>query len=481
MRLVPFFLLSACASPAVSPLPFAAPTALSTDGTDLSDGHGTVVLRGVNARVEGLFDVSFDDGRTPLEPIPPFSGEDCAQLGRELGWNLLRLPVNWSAIEPIRGSFDDDYIERVGNLVADCAAQGVWTLVDLHQDAWSKEIGEDGAPLWAIVPPPETLLEGPLEDLGERRTSLQVLRAFSSFFDNVEDLQGAYAAMAVHLAGALVGTPGLLGIELMNEPVAWDDEKLDRFHQRVGSAVAEALPDGLVVFEPDSLRNRRDVDPLEHPTDLPRAVYAPHHYTGVFTSPPGAVPDVAAIRESALQMRQEGEAHGAPTIVGEFGHDPRTEQGRMWLRAALDAHDEARLSTAFWVWEEWSQGGWGLWDRGGTAEAPVRGIFRDDAALLLARPFPRSVPGRLQSLSWDGESERLNLEIEGADPDWPWVLLSVPERLGALSSWEARCDGEIRPLTAAGPGAALLECAGAAVTLTLDPDRGLARSSAGGR
>ena len=32
-----------------------------------------VVLRGVNARVQGLFDVTFDDGRIALQPIPAFT------------------------------------------------------------------------------------------------------------------------------------------------------------------------------------------------------------------------------------------------------------------------------------------------------------------------------------------------------------------------------------------------------------------------
>ena len=39
----------------------------------LVDAEGRVIfLHGVNARVEGVFDVTFDDERTALEPIPPF-------------------------------------------------------------------------------------------------------------------------------------------------------------------------------------------------------------------------------------------------------------------------------------------------------------------------------------------------------------------------------------------------------------------------
>src|SRR6478735_10346972 len=78
-------------------------TPLASDGTHLRDEQGRIaVLRGVNARVEGVFDVTFSDGRIPLEPIPALEAADCRRM-RELGIDLWRLPINWSGIEPTRG------------------------------------------------------------------------------------------------------------------------------------------------------------------------------------------------------------------------------------------------------------------------------------------------------------------------------------------------------------------------------------------
>ena len=83
----------------------------------------------------------------------------------------------------------------------------MWCLVDLHQDAYSKEIGEDGAPLWAIMPPPTELLEGPLNDLEERRISQQVLDAFSTFFGNRDGIQDAFVEMLERLTEHLKNKP----------------------------------------------------------------------------------------------------------------------------------------------------------------------------------------------------------------------------------------------------------------------------------
>ena len=123
-----------------------------SDGTQLRDAAGRIrIFRGVNARVEGIFDVTFDDGRQRLEPIPVFTAQDASRM-RALGLNVLRLPVNWSGVEPERDVFDEAYLDRVADVVDLCKAEGVHVLIDFHQDAYSKEIGEDGAPLWAIVP-----------------------------------------------------------------------------------------------------------------------------------------------------------------------------------------------------------------------------------------------------------------------------------------------------------------------------------------
>src|SRR6185436_7667614 len=154
------------------------------------------ILRGINARVQGVFDVTFADGRTALEAIPELTDADCRRM-RALGIDLLRLPINWSGIEPERDRFDEEYLKRVDAAVKCAGDAGVLVVVDLHQDAFSKEIGEDGAPLWAIQPAPDMLLEGPLHDLGERRMSRQVTRAFETFFavGDPSGLQGEFIAM----------------------------------------------------------------------------------------------------------------------------------------------------------------------------------------------------------------------------------------------------------------------------------------------
>lgn len=444
--------LAACAEPPIEPP--VEPGAVSVDGAVLRDEEGRhLLLRGINARVEGLFDVTFDDGREALEPIPPFGETDCAFLAERAGMNLLRLPVNWSGLEPERGAYAAAYRDRIVQLVTGCAAHGVYTLVDLHQDAYSKHIGEDGAPLWAIVPPPDELLEGPLHDLQDRRTSPQVLRSFRTFFDNEQGLQDDFAAMTAWLAEGLLGTPGLAGIEIFNEPVAFDDEALADFHDRVADAVRQVAPALPLAFEPDALRNFSDSDPVNEPVGFDGGVYAPHHYTDVFEDG-WASGDEDAVIEGVANAADEGRQHGTPVLIGELGHDPRSERGARWLQVSYDAMDAELASAALWLYEEWSQDSWGLWD---AAPGPSRGSLRAEAMDVVARPYPAALSGELLGFSWDGATLRVQLRGEGRH------VLGAPGHL--FSSASATCDGAPAEVALEG-GFARLDCAGTELTLS---------------
>jgi len=418
-----------------------------------------VLLRGVNARVEGLFDVSFDDGRLALEEIPSFTAEDCRFLSEELGHNLLRLPINWSAIEPEPGDYRTEYLDEVVALVDDCWEEGVYTIVDLHQDAWSKEIGEDGAPLWAIVPAPTELLEGPLtaEGLAERRTSPAVLAAFYSFFDNAEDLQGAYADMAAVVAAHIAPHPGVAGLELMNEPLALEEDKLADFHARVSERVRAAAPTMTIFFEPDVSRNFTDAAPTERLIGHKDTVYSPHIYTDVFTDG-WAERDTAALEASILAADAEARAHGAAAFAGEFGNDPDTETGQLFIATAMDAFDATRMSWAFWLYEEWGQGYWGLYLPG---EDHTRGALREELATLLARPYPQAVDAELVGFAWDGEASSLRVELSGAGSGAHRI--SAPARIWPAGV-TAQCDG-VEASVSDGTGWIEVPCGGALLEL----------------
>jgi endoglycosylceramidase len=417
------------------------------------DGR-TVLLHGMNARVQGVFHVTFEDGRAPLEPIPAFTADDAARL-RAIGFNALRLPINWSAIEPKEtGGFDEAYLDRVAAIVALCRAAGIYVLLDLHQDAWSKEIGEDGAPLWAIAPAPTTLLGGPLDDLDARRLSKQVVAAFETFFGDSPDglrLRARYAAMAAHVASRFANDEAVVGLELFNEPIAVD-ATLPGVYAPMIAAVRAAAPTKLIFFEPSSTRNVLDKSPLGAGSLGPGTVYAPHVYTLAFAGDDTARNTVTkeGLRVSNASAREEAESYAAPLAITEFGFDPKQPSFARYVRWQMELEDEMQASSFYWVWKEQSQGGWGLHDY------DAAGVATERSAVVsaLSRTRLEAAAGRIVSVAYDADAKRFEAHIAGA----PAVTAPSIVSIGSSLPNHVTCDGRAVAATP-GPGARTLQIA----------------------
>lgn len=472
-------LLASCVAGAVlasceAPAPFVAepwdpPSApwVRSDRAFLRDEAGRVlVFRGVNARVEGLFDVTFDDGRVPLEEIPEFTSEDALRM-RELGLGALRLPINWSAIEPERGAYDEAYLARIEEVVALCRAAGVHVILDFHQDAYSKEIGEDGAPLWAIHPAPETLLEGPLDDLEARRTSPQVLAAFVGFFETTDDdtadvmLQAAYSAMVRHVAERFASDPWVLGWDLYNEPIG-DDRRLIEFHSRLSETIREVDADHLLLFEPSSTRNLTEIGPLARaPFPDPGGAYAVHLYTLAFLDSEMELDRITKerLRPNIERAMMEAARFDVPIFVGEWGIRPDSPGSPLYVRYMHELMDEHFASATVWLWKENSQGSWGFHDYD-----EASGVFTERAAVVAAhaRVYAEAIAGEPISMAYDRDALRFELRYQGRADDAPSVVY-VPAAEHFAPAFSVRCDGvEIAPAPArdARTGRVEIVCAG---------------------
>ena len=417
------------------------------DGRLVDQRGREVTLRGVNARIAGVFDVAFDDGRLPLEPIPVFDDGDAAKMA-DLGFDLLRLPISWSGLEPEPGRYDAAYLARIATVVDLCRAHGILVLIDFHQDAFSKEIGEDGAPRWVLDELLGTgnypYLGGPLTDLTARRFAPATIEAFRQFFRNAAGVQDQLAAAASLVARRFAREPAVLGYEIMNEPLALvlpdGNDALLAFHVRVAQAIRRVDRRHLIAFEPDTIRNLTNQAPIPTaPFPVHGALYAPHVYTDVFDGHDFSSGDPAELAPSMEHAAAEAAGWGAPLLVGEYGIAPEAANADAWITAELDLQDRLRAHSTFWLWEEVSQGRWGLFD----GESSEPGGERIDRTTALSRVYARAVPGRVLEHAFDAAANTLRLRYRpGGGGD---VELFVPARRYP-TGFVVRCDGN--PVTA---------------------------------
>jgi len=66
----------------------------------------------------------------------PGSGDDFAQM-RALGFNVVRLVLNWSQLEPTAGNYSTSFVNRVAQVVSWARQQGIYVILDMHQDQYS--------------------------------------------------------------------------------------------------------------------------------------------------------------------------------------------------------------------------------------------------------------------------------------------------------------------------------------------------------
>ena len=70
---------------------------------------------------------------------PPLCKNDLAEM-RSLGFNVLRLALSWSSLEPQPGVYSGQYLDRIAQVVGWAREQGIYVILDMHEDAYSRYI-----------------------------------------------------------------------------------------------------------------------------------------------------------------------------------------------------------------------------------------------------------------------------------------------------------------------------------------------------
>lgn len=414
------------------------------------DGHGrTVLLRGVNVSQLGDYFQS-NPAVPPTVPLTPVDFERIAALGM----NSVRLLVHWSRLEPEPGIRDEEYLAEIRQAVEWAEDAGLFVILDMHQDAWSKYIGTaptetcpapltpakgwDGAPEWA------TFTDGlPRCKLQQREFSAAVAQAFTSFWidrpasDGVGIQQHLVETWA-WLAGEFAHTPAVIGYDLLNEPnpgvtpIGSDATFLGEFYRRALEAIRAAEDGGLtkiVFFEPMGTWSATSVGlPRPFTTDT-HIVYAPHIYTGSLNADRAVLgEELIAMRTGFEQARREATGYGTTLYSGEWGFWGNAADTATYMRRYAALEDEFQVGGAIWQWKQGCgdphsagyPGGW-IPERSGNvavlrcrdASQPAgvdAGLVRD-TAYVLSRPYLRRFPG-MASFEWEPETRRFDASGE---------------------------------------------------------------------
>jgi endoglycosylceramidase len=396
-------------------------TMFQVHGGEIFDAQGrSVYFRGVN--ISGNAKISPD--HLPFQPEETVWWDHL----REWGFNLARFCVFWEGIEPEKGVYDAVYIDKVRRLLEGAARRGIYVIVDMHQDIFSRWLHGDGAPAWAVkaagVDPEHNDSFGGQFWSWSNIFSSDLRKCITNFWQSAE-LEEHYTTAFVELAKKLKDNPYILGYDVMNEPSpgdisnaggAFENGYLKPFYEDVITALRRVDPDAMGFIEPMD----QNFSVLEAP-NVDRVVYAPHMYDSIANSFHIMIlPEYLLFQLLHGAARNKAKELGEPLLIGEFGA-PWTVQPSWAHDVIVDAEYRAMeggfTSNTLWDYSVRDVAGWNEEDY-----SIIDGSGNPRGLNVASRPYARRLGGVPVGQSFNRCTRAYELEFDDGATQAPTIV-----------------------------------------------------------
>lgn len=403
----------------------------SVDNADqliLDESGRARYFHGTNMVVKRFPWVAETWGADPAKSITPAD----MKLMSSWGLNALRLGVMWPGAEPVRGEFNKTYFDEIRKIVDWAAAEGIYTILDWHQDVLSESFCGEGVPPWALAlacenqscatfpqpwafkpyathgnPAQPSDKDCASHSFTDFYASWAVSEAFQGFYD---DRAGSRAALSLfwrRVAEEFKGNDGILGAELLNEPWAGDIYKnpklvlptaadklnIEKLTDILAAQVWSADPDRMVLFTGvtwDDWQVGFQRPPLNNSQ---RSILSYHYYNGV--SPIGAEQVLTNRVADAARLR-------LPIFMSEFGLSDTKAQ------LTVDAADRHTQSWTIWQYKDAVPI---TEDANSSVVDPHTAKVTERALGIVSRPYPHALCGRAAKWSYSAVSDIFELSF----------------------------------------------------------------------
>jgi endoglycosylceramidase len=159
--------------------------------------------------------------RPPYYPAAAGFGADDARFLHRHGFNGVRLGVIYKGVEPRPGHYDNAYLDHIAATERTLGRNGVFSLLDFHQDLYNEKFQGEGWPDWAVQ---DDGLPNPKNGFpANYLTNPALQRAFDHFWNDDPGPGGVglvrrYADAWRHVARRFRSAPHILGYDILNEP-----------------------------------------------------------------------------------------------------------------------------------------------------------------------------------------------------------------------------------------------------------------------
>lgn len=298
---------------------------LSVRGQSIVKANGeAIVLRGVS--YAGYhYDISY------VELVR--HSESNYQKFAQSGFNVVRLAIAWSNLEPTPDSFDSAFLKNyVDRDIQWAKKYGLYVILDMHQWNWAYRFGGAGAPDWAVRQ--------------YEATKAGKYAAIVDFWTQDKTLQAHLITVWTKIAAIYKNESAVAGYDLFNEPYCDFGSSVSEFHIQAATAIRAVDPNHILFIEPADVGVGEGTDsniPIEN------IVWSPHFYTLSFASTydhsqmPVLQAEMATIYDKFVVR------FGTPVWVGEYGAFMEDGTDRIWFEDVVSLLKQYQLSSAWWA------------------------------------------------------------------------------------------------------------------------------------
>ncbi len=427
----------------------APPKALHQAGRWLVDTQGrAVILHGVNQ----------------VNKLPPylpsaigFGADDIAVIAAE-GFNTVRFGLAHKGLAPSPGVYDTAYLDDLAATVSLMTAEGIYVLIDFHQDLYGERYQGNGMAEWATVDSspvdPTTVPACDRGFPGNIFSCTFMWEAFDRFLGlnghaleigpRGLTLQEEFADAWRQVAARFEDEPLVFGYNVMNEPYPGSsvplclnpagcpgtaDAQLTAFSNLVADAIREVDPATIVFYEPYATNFNAGFPTHHGDVDVDDVGFSFHVYACLAGTPSAA----CGSRERTVfeNANTQGDTFAHAPLLTEFG----ATDDLVTIERIVAAADEHRVGWQYWAW----------WNRDPCCEAPDEGVIdhpanpptpehlKEAKLDVLVRPYPRAVAGTPLSWSFDRAARRFAMTyattpVDGALAPGAVTEVWVPQR-----------------------------------------------------
>jgi endoglycosylceramidase len=357
---------------------------------------------------------------------------------QQAGFDVVRLGIDWSQLEPTRGRINAAYLDRISSTVAMLNRHGLYAVLDMHfRLGWSPRFGYSGAPGWATIGVPNW---NPLSQYSWSPSLSPAAFTSDTYFWLSSDWKQDFYRTWQAVARRFRDNPGVAGYDIFNEahplpipPRIFDKYFLWPMFKDAIEAIGAVDANHLFFVEGILLLTMNTVVVHLH---APNVVYGTHLYEGSLI-PPFWTGDPTFLDQRIQQRVREAADVPAPLWIGELGYDMTQKGAVSYADAALDEADRLGIGWAWWQWRE--NQFWGIIDAGGR-------LVNREMLRHLARPYVIAAPTGVHPGRGDGVKGTLSIAVDASHADqsivigWSTETLAAPVATGTCltsSRWDA--------------------------------------------